>query len=82
MRTITLAEHAGFCFGVGAAVRKALDSLAEKKTNEETLYCLGELIHNKVAIEEFRQKGLVTIHSLSDVEDGASVFDTCARRTA
>lgn len=74
MRTITLAEHAGFCFGVGVAVQKASDSLAEKRASGEILYCLGELIHNKIAIREFEQNGLVTIHSLSDVQDGASVL--------
>ena len=74
MRTITLAEHAGFCFGVGQAVQRARDSLAQKKEENEKLYCLGELIHNKIAIEEFAQNGLVTIQDLSEVQNGASVL--------
>lgn len=72
MRTITLSDHAGFCFGVGAAVQKANEALQHKE--KEPLYCLGELIHNKIAIEEFEQKGLVTISSLEELPDGSSVL--------
>lgn len=74
MRTITLAEHAGFCFGVGQAVQAACVALQEAVQDGETLYCLGPLIHNKEAARDFAEKGLVTVDALDEVPDGARVL--------
>jgi ribosomal protein S1/(E)-4-hydroxy-3-methyl-but-2-enyl pyrophosphate reductase len=74
MRTVTLANHAGFCFGVGEAVRRAEDTLKEAAAAGQVLYCLGDLIHNAAATEELAQKGLLTIHHLSQAKDGAWVL--------
>ena len=49
---IIVGKTAGFCYGVKRAVDGAKQEL--KKYNE--IYCLGELIHNKQAIEELRKK--------------------------
>ncbi|NCB41537.1 MAG: bifunctional 4-hydroxy-3-methylbut-2-enyl diphosphate reductase/30S ribosomal protein S1 [Clostridia bacterium] len=74
MKTVTLAEHAGFCFGVGEAVQKASEALTQRKETKDLLYCLGPLIHNKIAIEEFKEKGLVIINDLSEIQEGSSVL--------
>lgn len=74
MRTITLAEHAGFCFGVGQAVDRACAELDRSQQEGKKLYCLGSLIHNKAVTGEFAQKGMETVKSLEEVPSGASVL--------
>ncbi len=69
--TITLAEHAGFCFGVSNAVRTAYEKTAESKASGLRLYCLGELIHNSSVIEELEAAGLTTVNSIEDVPEGS-----------
>ncbi|MBR3396178.1 MAG: hypothetical protein IKG76_10410, partial [Firmicutes bacterium] len=44
---ISVAEHAGFCFGVKRAVDAAEQELKRAKADGVKLYCLGSLIHNK-----------------------------------
>ena len=54
---IILAKHSGFCFGVTTAIQKAEEEL--KKGN--TLYCLGDIVHNNIECERLKRLGLVTI---------------------
>ena len=74
MRTITLADHAGFCFGVGQAVNRAAEELEAIGRRGEKLYCLGALIHNKTVTQDFEARGMVTVKSLEEVPRGASVL--------
>ncbi len=67
---ITLAKSAGYCFGVRRAVQLALDSAAEKSP----VYADGALIHNRHAIEELRQHGVITAQSPEDIPAGARVL--------
>ena len=60
MRTI-IEQEAGFCFGVVRAI-KALETELKK---EETLYCLGNVVHNEMEVERLKNMGLKTI-SLQD----------------
>lgn len=63
---ITVAETAGFCFGVGRAV-KTVESLL----NEGKQVCtLGPLIHNPVFIKELEQRGVVIANSPQEIPDG------------
>ena len=71
-KSITLAEHAGFCFGVKRAVDTARAELA--KDGEGQLYCLGELIHNRSVTEELEAMGLRTVSSPSQVPEGSRVL--------
>ena len=54
MRSVILAESAGFCYGVERAVELA------KKTAGETGGCwmLGDLIHNAHVVEELARRGI------------------------
>ncbi|MBR0139932.1 MAG: bifunctional 4-hydroxy-3-methylbut-2-enyl diphosphate reductase/30S ribosomal protein S1 [Firmicutes bacterium] len=70
MRSITLADHAGFCFGVTNAVNTAYKEL-EKSV---PLYCIGQLIHNGEVTSELENKGLVTIGSIEEAPDGSRVM--------
>lgn len=66
---ITLAETAGFCFGVDRAV-KTLERLSE---SGEKVCTLGPIIHNPQVVEHFKQKGINIIDSISGHENGTTV---------
>lgn len=54
---IEIDSNSGFCFGVVNAIQ-----LAEKELeNNNTLYCLGDIVHNNVEVERLKNKGLITI---------------------
>lgn len=54
---VEIDSDSGFCFGVTAAIRKAEEELRKG----DTLYCLGDIVHNSDEVERLRQQGLVTI---------------------
>lgn len=58
MVQIEIDEGSGFCFGVTTAINKAEEKLAEGNT----LYCLGDIVHNGMECERLRNMGLVTIN--------------------
>ena len=57
MLQIEIDHGSGFCFGVTTAIQKAEEELAKGNT----LYCLGDIVHNGMECERLRQMGLVTI---------------------
>ena len=57
MLKIEIDNGSGFCFGVTTAIQKAEEELAKG----ETLYCLGDIVHNGMECERLRSMGLVTI---------------------
>ena len=64
---IEIDNGSGFCFGVTTAIKKAEEELAQG----ETLYCLGDIVHNGMECERLRQMGLVTINhdGMRDLHD-------------
>ncbi len=48
----------GFCFGVTTAIQKAEEELAKGNT----LYCLGDIVHNGQECERLKKMGLITIN--------------------
>lgn len=60
---ITLAETAGFCFGVDRAVRMVYDLLAAG----ERVCTLGPIIHNPQLVEELRARGVRIVDSPQQV---------------
>ena len=58
MHKVEIDEGSGFCFGVTTAIRKAEEELAKS----ETLYCLGDIVHNDQECERLRQMGLITVN--------------------
>lgn len=58
MLKVEIDEGSGFCFGVTTAIRKAEEELAKG----ETLYCLGDIVHNGQECERLKQLGLITIN--------------------
>ena len=51
-------SSSGFCFGVTTAIQKAEEELAKGNT----LYCLGDIVHNGKEVERLHARGLITIN--------------------
>ncbi len=54
---IHIDQDSGFCFGVVSVVNEAEKELKRSGT----LYCLGEIVHNKAELKRLQNKGLITI---------------------
>jgi 4-hydroxy-3-methylbut-2-enyl diphosphate reductase len=68
---IEIDSRSGFCFGVVNAIKKAEDELSA----DDTLYCLGEIVHNSEEVERLKKMGLITItHSDLDKLGGKKVL--------
>lgn len=61
----------GFCAGVNYTIKKATELL--ENTNE-TIYCLGEIIHNERVIEELENKGMITINDINEAPNNSKVI--------
>ncbi|MCL2255998.1 MAG: 4-hydroxy-3-methylbut-2-enyl diphosphate reductase [Firmicutes bacterium] len=68
---ITIAKHAGFCFGVQNAVKIALDV---REKNEGRVFTYGGLIHNETVTNELKRKGILIANDLDSVESGDIVI--------
>ena len=55
---IEIDNGSGFCFGVTRAINKAEEELAKGNT----LYCLGDIVHNGKECDRLKQLGLITIN--------------------
>lgn len=62
---IKVGKTSGYCYGVKNAVENA-----EKELNNssETIYCLGELVHNKDVIDKLQEKGLKIIENIEEAK--------------
>ena len=58
MVNIEIDYCSGFCFGVTSAIQKAEEELAKGNT----LYCLGDIVHNGQECERLKKMGLITIN--------------------
>ncbi len=69
MTKITLAETAGFCFGVDRAIK-----LIEKLLDEgKKVATLGPIIHNPQVIEDFKNRGVDIVEHPGEVKDGVTL---------
>lgn len=55
---VEIDNESGFCFGVTTAIRKAEEELAKG----ESLYCLGDIVHNGQECKRLESMGLITIN--------------------
>lgn len=53
---VEIDEQSGFCFGVVNAIRKAEESLSGGE-----VFCLGDIVHNRVEVSRLEQLGLKTV---------------------
>ncbi|MBQ9805636.1 MAG: bifunctional 4-hydroxy-3-methylbut-2-enyl diphosphate reductase/30S ribosomal protein S1 [Clostridia bacterium] len=70
MRDVTVAENAGFCFGVKRATDCLEDALKNARAGEK-IYTLGHLIHNETYNESLRRRGVGSI-GIAELEAVAS----------
>lgn len=70
--TVEIDPGSGFCFGVVKAVEMAESALAKK----QTVYCLGEIVHNGEEVDRLEKLGMKTIshQDLEDSNDGIILF--------
>lgn len=57
MIEVEIDKDSGFCFGVVTAIESAERELK----NTDTLYCLGDIVHNSLEVERLRNMGLQAI---------------------
>ncbi len=62
---IVIASRSGFCSGVERAVEMLYDALSKDKK----VYMLGELIHNRRVINEFKEMGVEVVSSIPKDKD-------------
>jgi small subunit ribosomal protein S1 len=68
---ITVAESAGFCFGVNKAVSR-LCNLIDNNDNVN-VYTLGPIIHNEQVVDYFHSQGVNVINSVKEAEEASKV---------
>lgn len=51
---VTIDKNSGYCFGVEYAIQMAEDELQASSE----LYCLGDIVHNRMEVERLHQQGL------------------------
>ena len=66
---ITVAESAGFCFGVNRAVEMVLKLLDEGKTVDT----LGPIIHNPQMVKELEEKGVKIVFDPGETRPNATL---------
>ena len=70
MAKITVAESAGFCFGVDRAVKLVYKTLEK----EDKVSTLGPIIHNTDVVNDMVSKGAKIINSVDEVENDEVVI--------
>ena len=66
---ITVADSAGFCFGVSRAVEKVYELVGDASNGK--IYTVGALIHNKHIVNELEERGVTVI----DESDFDRIFE-------
>ncbi|MBT2558726.1 4-hydroxy-3-methylbut-2-enyl diphosphate reductase [Hymenobacter sp. ISL-91] len=64
---VLIDKNSGYCFGVEFAIQMAEDELA----HERSLYCLGDIVHNRMEVERLHALGLRIIdrEQLEEIHD-------------
>lgn len=68
---VKIAKEAGFCFGVKRAMKMAWNEL---EANDDGIYALGPLIHNKQAVSKYEGKGLVTVEEIENIPSNKNMI--------
>ncbi|MBO7273279.1 MAG: 4-hydroxy-3-methylbut-2-enyl diphosphate reductase, partial [Clostridia bacterium] len=64
-RTVEIAPHAGFCFGVKKAV-ETLEKVIRESSSQTVVSTLGHIIHNEAYVQSLQERGIVAIDELED----------------
>ena len=63
METI-VGKTAGFCYGV----KRAIENTKKQLEKEKKIYCLGEIVHNSVVINDLKEKGIEFIEDIKEAK--------------
>tara|TARA_Y100000310_G_scaffold78181_1_gene74806 strand:- start:4775 stop:5713 length:939 start_codon:yes stop_codon:yes gene_type:complete len=66
---ISVAKHAGFCFGVKKAIDVAEETAA--KNDGDKTYVHGQLVHNERVIDDLQKKGIEFVDDIKDIPENA-----------
>ena len=61
---IVIGKTAGFCYGVERAVEGATQEITKAK-EKDSIYCLGEIVHNKQVIRKLETLGIKCIEKIN-----------------
>ena len=75
MFDIIVAENAGFCMGVKNAFDKAIE-IAELHPNTAIL---GDIVHNRFAVNKIAESGLMVAENISDIAENPSIKNVIVR---
>ena len=67
---VIIGKYAGFCGGVKNAVTQTEKAVEEN----EIMYCLGEVVHNKQVVENLESKGLIIVNSINEVPENSKMI--------
>lgn len=67
---VVVGKMAGFCPGVEGAVKKARIALESR----DTVYCLGEIVHNKQVVKSLEKEGMITVENLDEIPNNSTVL--------
>jgi 4-hydroxy-3-methylbut-2-enyl diphosphate reductase len=68
---VLLAEPRGFCAGVEMAI-KALAWMV--RSFEPPVYCYHEIVHNRIVVDRFIERGVVFVDSIDEVPPGRPIM--------
>ena len=68
---VIIGKYAGFCGGVKAAVEATENAL---EGNDEIVYCLGEVVHNKQVVQNLEEKGLKIVDSIDEIPNNSKMI--------
>ncbi len=64
---IVIGKTAGFCYGVERAVEGATQEITKAK-EKDSIYCLGEIVHNKQVIRKLETLGIKCIEKIEEAK--------------
>ena len=70
--TIEVLSPRGFCAGVTGALEKARRLAG--RAGGRAVYCLHELVHNELVVNDLKSRGFVFVESVEDVPEGETVL--------
>lgn len=68
---VILSKHAGFCFGVGNAL-KITDEVIEKNSSKD-VYMLGEVVHNEEVVKKIKNQGVKIVKDIQKIPKNSLV---------
>ncbi|MBM3816578.1 MAG: 4-hydroxy-3-methylbut-2-enyl diphosphate reductase [Actinobacteria bacterium] len=68
---VLLASPRGFCAGVEMAI-KALAWMV--RTFDAPVYCFHEIVHNKIVVDRFKQRGVIFVDDVGEVPIGRPIM--------